>query len=262
MELIKHVQKWGNDSGVLLPREWINKEVKITLIDRSPEIKNEVFDILDSYLDDIMGIYITGSYSRGEEDDNSDIDIIAISNSIKKEINSGKYNISIIPIDTIEKTLKNNPIMILPRLFEAKTITNQKLLDKLKETKINKDSFNNFIKDTEKIMEINHALIILDKDSEYLESNEIIYSIVLRLRGIYLIRCFLNKKHYLNSRFLNLIKKSVGEDYLNIYNVYRDIKENKPSKHKISVRIARRLLNLLKEEVDHAKTGKKTQKRN
>lgn len=263
MELIKHVQKWGNSSGVLLPREWINKEVKITLIDRSLEIKNEIFDILDPYLDNIIGIYITGSYARGEQDDRSDIDIIAISNSVKKEINSGKYNISLIPINTIEKTIKNNPIMILPRLLEAKAITNQQLLNKLKEMRVNKGCFEEFIKDSESIIKINQGLIQLDREAEYLESNEIIYSLVLRLRGIYLIKSILNNHQYSNKDFLNLIKKSVGEDYLNVYNVYRDIKESKSSKHQISVKIAQKLLDLLKDSVKYyAKAKKKTSKGN
>jgi hypothetical protein len=253
MELVKHVQKWGNSSGVLLPREWINKEVKIILIDRSLDIKNEIFDILDPYLEDIMGIYITGSYARGESDDKSDIDIIAISNNTQKEIISGKYNISIIPIHTIEKTLKNNPIMILPRLVEAQSITNFQLLNQLRNIKISKDSFREFIKDTEKIIKINEGLIQLDEESEYLESNELVYSLVLRLRGIYLIRCILDNKPYSNANFLSLIKKSLGENYLNVYEVYRGIKENKKVKVQISIKTANKLLGLLKEEMNHAK---------
>ena len=35
-------RKWGNSGGVLLPREWIGKQVKIILIDRTEEIKKEM----------------------------------------------------------------------------------------------------------------------------------------------------------------------------------------------------------------------------
>ena len=248
IEIVRHVQRWGNSSGILLPREWLNKEVKIILIDRSLDIKNEVFDILSPYLDDIMGIYIAGSYSRGEEERDSDIDIIAISNTIKKEIISGKYNISIIPYNTIEKTLKNNPIMILPRILEAKPITNSQLLNNLKESKINKDSFKDYIKDCERIIKINEGLLNLE-DSPYLESNDIIYSIILRLRGIYLIRCIIENKKYSKKDFLNYIKKSSEDQYLDAYETYKEIKNNKKSKIKIRVKTAQELIKLLKKEV-------------
>jgi len=66
MEISRNVSKWGNSAGVLLPKEWLGKEVNIILIDRTSEIKKEGFDILDSYLEDIIGIYLIGSYARKE----------------------------------------------------------------------------------------------------------------------------------------------------------------------------------------------------
>ncbi len=250
MEIMRSVQRWGNSGGILVPKEWLNKEVKIILIDRSSNIKKEIFAILDNYLEDIIGIYLTGSYSRGEQRRDSDIDIIAISNDTRKEITSGKYNISIIPIHTLEKTLKNNPIMILPRLLEAKPVTNSGLLDKFKETKISRESFNDFILDTERIININEELIDLENSSnKYLESNELIYSLLLRLRSIYLIKCILYRKKYSNLHFLNFLKRSVGEDYLNVYDVYRLIKEGKKTEIKIPLKVAERLIKLLKKEV-------------
>lgn len=256
MELIRNVQRWGNSSGVLLPREWLNREVKIVLVERSLNIQKEIFDILNAYLGDIMGLYITGSYARGEQDKDSDIDIVAISNNTQKEIISGKYNISIIPLHVIKKTLENNPLMILPRLIEAKSVTNSQLLDTLRTIEINKDSFKNFIEDSESIIKINEGLIELEKDSSksgYLESNEIIYSIVLRLRGVYLIKCILDKEPYSNADFLRFIKKSAGKDYLNVYEIYRRVKEGSKIKQQISITTANELLNLLKESIKHAK---------
>jgi len=250
MEIMRSVQKWGNSGGVLVPKEWLNREVKIILIDRSSDIKKEIFDILDDYLEDIIGVYLTGSYSRGEQREDSDIDIIAISNNTRKEITSGRYNVSIIPLYTIEKTLKNNPLMILPRLIEAKPITNLGLLDKFKEIKISKELFKDFIKDTERIIKINEELIDLeDSSKKYLESNELIYSLLLRLRGIYLIKCILYRKKYSNLHFLNFLKKSVVKDYLNVYEVYRLIKEGKETNIKLSLKVAEKLIKLLKKEV-------------
>src|SRR3989344_592558 len=145
MELTKNVIRWGNSAGVLLPKEWVGNEAKIVLVDRTSQIKKEVFDILDSYLEDILGIYLVGSYARHEQEEDSDIDVIAISSRTKKDIKSGKYNLSIIPIESIKKTLKTNPIMIYPRLAEAKTILNHSLIEELKAVKITKSSFKEFI---------------------------------------------------------------------------------------------------------------------
>jgi len=86
-QIIKNSIPWGNSAGVIIPKKWLGKQVKITLIDRTTEIKKEVFKIIDPYLEDIIGIYITGSYARGEQTKESDIDIIVISNNTKKNNN-------------------------------------------------------------------------------------------------------------------------------------------------------------------------------
>ena len=80
MEILKTTTSWGNSAGVLLPREWKNKEVKVILIDRTLQIKKEIFDILNDYLSDIVGIYLVGSYARGEQIERSDVDVLVITN--------------------------------------------------------------------------------------------------------------------------------------------------------------------------------------
>src|SRR3989344_5300601 len=102
-EYVKNVGKWGNSGGILLPKEWIGNQVKIVLINRTDEIKKEVINMLSEYLGDILGVYLTGSYSRGDQDKESDIDIIAITNHIKKEIISGKYHISLVTLENLKK---------------------------------------------------------------------------------------------------------------------------------------------------------------
>src|SRR3989338_4831627 len=94
-ELVRNISRWGNSSGILLPRESVGMQAKVILIDRTLEIKKEVISILDQYLDDIQGIYLTGSYARGDQDKDSDIYILAISGKTKKLIESGKYSIQI-----------------------------------------------------------------------------------------------------------------------------------------------------------------------
>ena len=119
-ELVKPAVPWGNSAGVLLPREWQGMEVKVVLIDRTMQIKKEVLSILSPYLDDIQGIYITGSYARNEQSQESDIDVIAISKDLNKEIISGKYHIFIYSLESVRKTIKKNPIITIGKRYHLR----------------------------------------------------------------------------------------------------------------------------------------------
>jgi len=115
MEIMRQVSRWGNGAGILLPREWMGNQVKVILIDRTLEIKKEVFNILEPYLDDIVGIYLVGSYARREETEDSDIDILVLSHNLKKEITSSKYHVSIVPLENLKKALYGDyPELVLP----------------------------------------------------------------------------------------------------------------------------------------------------
>ena len=253
MEKTIQVKTWGNSAGVLLPKEWIGKEVRVILIDRTLEIKKEVFDILSPYLEDIIGIYLVGSYARGEQTDDSDIDIIAISNNTKKEIISGKYNIIIITLKSVETSLEKNSILIAPRIIEAKPILNSSLLEKLKSKEITKKSLKFFIESTKSIISINRKTLKLDKIQGENASLSVIYSLILRLRGILMIKCMMEKKPYSNQKFKEWVKKETGRDYENIHKAYESIKLNKKSDVKIEISEALKLLHLLEKEIEKIK---------
>jgi len=252
MEIVKNVLKWGNGAGVLLPREWINQEVKIVLIDRTLQIRKEVFNILEKYLQDTLGIYLVGSYARGEQSERSDVDVLVISNKIKKEINSGKYRVSIIPLSVAKNTLDKCPLIIYPRLIEAKTIINQELLEELKSTKISKDSFREFVKNTKRILKINNEFIELDKlEGDKLLSDGILYSLILRLRGISLIKSILDNKKYSKKEFKRWLMKIISdEEYNKVYGAYTSVKDNRKIKTDIKISVAEKLLKLLKKEIE------------
>ena len=248
-EYVKNDGKWGNSGGILLPKEWIGNQVKIVLINRTDEIKKEVINMLSEYLGDILGVYLTGSYSRGDQDKESDIDIIAITNHIKKEIISGKYHISLVTLENLKKTLEKNPILVAPRLREANVIINPLLLKELNKIEIKKISFKSYIEETNRIISINQELINLEKD-EYLTSPEIIYSLILRLRGIYLINGILNNKKYSKRDFLKYLGNSkIDKNQIeNIYNIYRNLRDDIKTKNKIKVDNVKLLLSFLEKE--------------
>jgi len=247
MEIVKNVVSWGNSAGISVPREWLGNQVRVILIDRTLEIKKEVFNILEPYLEDILGIYLTGSYARGEQDNESDIDIIVISKQTRKEITSGKYHISISPLDSIRKTLEKSPILILPRLIEAKPILNKSLLDELKTAKVNKNDFIDFIEECKGIIKINKGFISIE-ETKYIPSS-IIYSLILRLRGIFLIKCILSNSKYSKKDFLKYLSQSIGEDAEKTYIIYQKERDSRKSKEKTTLESAKKLLNLLEKEV-------------
>ena len=253
MEITRNVSRWGNGAGILLPKEYLGNQVKIILIDRTLEIKKEVINILYPFLEEIAGIYLVGSYARGEERKDSDIDIIAISDNLKKEIISGKYHIFISPLKSIRKTLEGKyPELILPRLAEAKVLLNKGLLEDIKKNKIEKSSFKSFIEDTRRIIKINKEIIELDKlDGDFLESESVVYSIILRLRGLFLIKCLIKRKKYTNENFKKWLAPILREEeFETIYQKYLNIKEKEKDKIKIKIVDLERLINFLESEIN------------
>jgi len=253
MEITKSVSKWGNSAGILLPKEWLGNQVKITFIDRTLEIKKEVLNILEPHLEEIAGIYLVGSYARGEEEQDSDIDIIAISANLKKEIISGKYHISIATLEGIRRTLKSYPELILPRLYEAKTIMNPVLLQELREVKINKHSFKDFVEDTKRVIKINSGIIDLDKNnSEYLKHKRPIYSLILRLRGLFLIKNLLTKSIYSKKAFKNWLLRTLSEEeFEKAFSIYTSLRDGKKESIPIKIKTAEKLSEFIKKELKY-----------
>src|SRR3972149_65255 len=109
---IKKAIKAGNSSAVILPRAWLNKEVRIELVKKTPEmILYDVLEILKKKIDlaSIIGIYLTGSYARDEEDQNSDIDVLVVTKGVDKEmISEGSYNLLIMSYELLYQKLKED----------------------------------------------------------------------------------------------------------------------------------------------------------
>jgi len=242
MELIKTTTSWGNSAGVLLPREWKNKEVKIILIDRTSQVKKEIFDILNSYLDDIIGIYLVGSYARNEQTQKSDIDLLVITNKINKRIERGKYSIILIPEEKIKKQLERNILPLLPMLKEAKPILNAPLIEGYKETRLTKKNIKWHIDTTKSAMNVVKASIKVSKEIGINESDASAYSLILRLRTLYIIDCLKNNKIWTKKDFLRLVKKIAGS--LISYEEYLRVKAgNKKIRDKLPLKEAENLMN-------------------
>ena len=251
-EIIKKAFKLGNSAGVLLPIEWKDKKVAIKLIDKS--ISKEILEILDEkdLLKNTIGIFLSGSYARGEETEFSDIDVLIITDSINKQIKIGKYEIIFISNDKFEKSFMKS-LYLVSLINEAKVILNNDLLNDYK-SKIKRISIRNHIDEIKSITKINEKSVELDEELGEKVPDETLYSVVLRLRELYLIECLKSGKNPTKKEFINLMKKFASEES---YNAYLRIKNDLKSKKVISVEEARALIGEIKKRLRELENGKK-----
>jgi len=247
-EIIKNTIPLGNSAGVLLPKNWLNSRVKIIL--EPLNIEKDVLDILinENLLKDTLGVYIVGSYARKEETIESDVDILAITNNSNKRIKKGKYDIILISIKEVEAQLKDNALPLIPMIKESVVIINPELLSEYKKTELTKKNLQWHIDTTKSAMKIIEKDIEISKEiKEKNISDGIVYSLILRLRTLYLINCIKNNKIWSKKEFLNLIKKTSGS--LTAYEGYLRSKNNEKSQNKLPIEEAEKLMNYINKNI-------------
>lgn len=242
-ELTKKIVRVGNSAGVILPREWLNGKARIELISKPLNIKKDVIEILENYLEYIIGIYIVGSYARGEETEQSDIDILVITNDISKKITEGKYNIILVQKSKLEEYLKRNIMPFLPMLIEAKPILNGELLDKLKKVQLTKDNLRGHLEIVKSGLAVNKEFIKLDKELDEDASDANSYSLVLHLRSVYIVDCLIKNKLWSTNGLLSLIKKITGS--VRVYGGYLRVKNDKKEREELPLEEAEKLYNYI-----------------
>jgi len=122
IEFIRKTRRVGNSSGILLPKNLLGSEVKVTVIKRPINIKKEVFKLLDSYFPELRGIYITNQ---------NPIEVLAISSGVRDTIGKEKMKINIVPLPIIKRDIKTKQ-KLREKLLKAKSILNRALLLELK----------------------------------------------------------------------------------------------------------------------------------
>ena len=135
--IVKQAREVGTSAGVLLPRGWLNKQVVVTLFEPSKEkIAQDILACLfkQDLNEEIKGIYLFGSYARGDFDFNSDIDVLVITEKTNKLVNYNNYEILLVSESSFLKNLPNN-LNRLSILKEIKVIFNKGLIEKYKHKK-------------------------------------------------------------------------------------------------------------------------------
>lgn len=248
MELIKTTIKVGNSAGVLLPKKYLYSQVKVIL--KPLNIEKDVINILmkENLLIDVMGAYVTGSYAREEQSIESDIDILIITSNINKRIVREKYDLMCISINELEKQLDINALPILAMIREAKTIINKNLINSYINSPLTRKNLKWHVDTTKSAMGvIEKDLKISMELKERCTSDGIAYSLILRLRTLYIINCIRNDKVCTNKDFLRFIKKIAGQ--VTAYTGYMRSKGNKKVKQELPIGEAKKLLNYINKKV-------------
>ena len=238
MILTKRIVKVGNSAGVVLPREWLDGTAKIELVRKPIDIKKDVFKIIDPYLEHILGIYLTGSYARGEESERSDVDILVITNNINKKIESGRYNIIMIDKKEIQEQFKKIAFPLIPMILEAKTLINNSLIKEISGN-INRNNIKPVVELIKSAQNINKSFLDFDKELSSKTSSTIAYSLVLNLRSLYIIDCLRKNKKWSSKELKSIIKKVSGS--LKLYEGYLRVKRREKAKEDISIEEAENL---------------------
>ncbi len=252
-QIRRKVARSGNGGAVWVPRDWLGEEIIVTRIESQKlSLEEELIKILLPYLKDISGVFLYGSYARKEETQNSDIDILVIAKNKLKIENTKRFDINFIEVKKIKEAVQKNPF-IYAIINEAKPIINSYLLEDLKQ---NKKDFKDFIKwfkeTTYDSINIANEFIGLDKlESNYLDSYNVVYSLILRLKGIFLIKLVLEDKEFSNLSFKRFITQFISEsEFRKLYGVYRSIRDDKKlGDLKIEISLIKKLFEVLQQEV-------------
>ena len=201
----KLVQKFGNSGHVVLPKEYVGKRIRFIAEPKTFEdVKSEVLEFLMPYLDNILGVYLYGSYARNEQTIDSDVDILVVASAKLKIIDKiDNYSIISVTLEEIDKTLENNAVLILPILKEAKTLINSGLLERYSGYKFPKMNIKGFIDSSLYALELNKKGLELN-----FELGSVVYSLILRIRSLLMIKLILADRLYSKSYLFNILENN------------------------------------------------------
>lgn len=229
-QIIKQTREVGTSAGVLLPRNWLNKQVVVTLLQPSHEqIFQDVMEIIfiEKLNEETKGVYLFGSYARGDFDSNSDIDILVITEKTNRLINRGNYEILVVSEEKFSKNLKNN-LNYLGALRELKVLLNKELIERYKNGKI-EFNIKGYLSEIGNVLKINKETI---KNYVKILKNipdGVVYSVVLRLRELFMIKKFLSNQKYSKIDFLRFVDDEVYSAYLRVKRNEREINDASPN---------------------------------
>ena len=215
--MIKEAKQFGNGAQVLVPKEWIGRNVVLSLERRTiDDIKEEVlFRIKD--LSKIVSIALIGSYARMEQEEGSDVDVVIFSTQ-RFDIRINNYHIILINVNKLEEELSVNPALFRSILDEGVVILNESFL---KNINLKSHYIKYYKKECLNVYSLNKEFIELDKKQGII-SESVIYSIILRLRSLFIL-----KDKYSFKEFKKWLIRNGISEFDKIYEIYKLVRDDK-----------------------------------
>ncbi len=253
--LIKKAIRFGNSAGVILPKGWENRKVRVELVEDS--IIRDILEIFkeNELLSDIIGIYLVGSYARGEERIDSDIDVLVITGETNKILKKSSYEIFLISKENTEKNITKS-LYLYSIVREAKTILNDTLIREYKKKKPQL-SINILLNNINLMIRINKESVEIAEEAGDKIRDGVVYSAILRLRELFMIQCILKNKYYTNKEFLKILEEN---ESMELYEVYLRIKNDLKPKNNIKSKEVKNILKYSEKLLRQIKNDKKKQK--
>ena len=262
-QIVKTVVKSGNGGAVWVPKSWLGQEVVVMLPEKPKlELREKIIHMLEPHLKDIASVGIYGSYARNEQTIGSDADILVITADKNIKINAGiklrfkeeKIEVTSLPVEKLKKAIEKHPAVYFQMVRESLPLINASLLENLKKIKPSKKSFKPYLKETKEHIKSNKELIELDAiDNLYLKSYSALYSSMLRLRGLFIIRCILRNEEFSNKKFRKFLadRGLSSREIEDSYKAYRAVREDKDAKSlRIKLDTARKIIAILEKELE------------
>jgi len=212
----------------------------------------DVMNIIKTHIElkQVIGIYLAGSYAREEQDKTSDIDILVISDSISKEmIKQGSYNILIVSQELLKQKLERDLFPIGPMIKEAQALINDSYLNSI-EIKVTEKNVGEYLKTTENKLEIIKKFLKRAKPKKIID-DRVIYTLILRIRTLQIIKNLIENKNYSKKEFQNTILKVSGTK--NAYLSYLAVKNDSEGLNQTTKEEAEKLASYLENQLDSLK---------
>ena len=188
------------------------------------EFRDQIEEIIDRVKNlPVVGIYLYGSWSRGEEDEFSDFDLmIVVENSEVKEEIKGLFqgmDINVFSERDLERYLELMPSFIVA-LREAVTLYG-KPVEMLEIPEPDPVAMLAELRTGMERMDQLSELISDDVDETL--TNTVVYVAILRLRQAFAVECLYWNRGFTKERFLRLIDEiGIGREYYHYYKLAKD----------------------------------------
>ena len=248
MRMIKKAVMIGNGAAVYVPKEYSGKEIVVVLPEGLDGIRKRVLSGLIEFMPNILGVYLYGSYARGEQTIESDVDILIITEEKDDKIKNlfNDIEVRVLTLDGIKSSINNFPAIIVPILRDSKSFLNPVLLDELKNLKFNFKKFNWHFQESKRIIKIIEKFVEIDEEDIAVSH---VYSLIMRFRVLYMIEGLLKNKSFSNVAIKkSLLKRGLSEEnYNRFYSVYQRVREDEDVNEKVDKNEIVQLIEILKE---------------